>query len=472
MFEVTPKTGYVVASVTGCGGALSDSTYTTGAISSNCTVTASFSPAFTWVSGSSTSDALGVYATQGSAAAANVPGARIGAVSWTDSSGNLWLFGGQGYDSGGTLGYLNDLWQYSISSGQWTWVKGSSTVSTLAVYGTQGSAAAANVPGARYRAVSWIDRSGNLWLFGGDGYDSDGLVGYLNDLWQFSPVTGQWTWVTGSAIASAAGIYGMQGIAAATNVPGARYGAVSWTDSSGNLWLFGGDGYDSAGQANFLNDLWQFSPASGQWVWVSGSSSAGETGIYGMQGSAAAGNVPGARYGGVGWTDSSGKLWLFGGDGYDSGGAIGFVNDLWQFSPASGEWTWVSGSSTLDGTGLYGTQGSAAAGNVPGGREYAVNWTDGSGNLWLFGGDSSGFLNDLWKYSTASGEWTWVSGSSTTGATGIYGMQGSAAATNVPGARNGAVSWTDSSGNLWLFGGRDTGDASGYLNDLWMYPTQ
>jgi hypothetical protein len=35
------------------------------------------------------------------------------------------------------------------------------------VYGTQGTAAASNVPGARYSASSWIDSSGNLWLFGG-----------------------------------------------------------------------------------------------------------------------------------------------------------------------------------------------------------------------------------------------------------------------------------------------------------------
>jgi hypothetical protein len=55
---------------------------------------------------------LGVYGSQGTAAAGNVPGARYPAVSWTDASGNLWLFGGWGYDSAGTSGYLNDLWMY------------------------------------------------------------------------------------------------------------------------------------------------------------------------------------------------------------------------------------------------------------------------------------------------------------------------------------------------------------------------
>ena len=42
-FTVTPDTGYDISSVTGCGGSLSGNTYTTGVITSACTVSASFS---------------------------------------------------------------------------------------------------------------------------------------------------------------------------------------------------------------------------------------------------------------------------------------------------------------------------------------------------------------------------------------------------------------------------------------------
>jgi hypothetical protein len=42
LFTVTPDTGYHIDSVSGCGGSLVGNTYTTGAITSNCTVTASF----------------------------------------------------------------------------------------------------------------------------------------------------------------------------------------------------------------------------------------------------------------------------------------------------------------------------------------------------------------------------------------------------------------------------------------------
>ena len=47
-----------------------------------------------------------------------------------------------------------------------------------------------------------------------------------------------------------------------TNTPGARYSAAGWTDKFGNLFLFGGDGWELAGstQADTLdapmNDLW------------------------------------------------------------------------------------------------------------------------------------------------------------------------------------------------------------------------
>jgi hypothetical protein len=44
-FIVTPATGYQLFSISGCGGTISGSTYTTGPITSDCSVTASFSPA-------------------------------------------------------------------------------------------------------------------------------------------------------------------------------------------------------------------------------------------------------------------------------------------------------------------------------------------------------------------------------------------------------------------------------------------
>jgi hypothetical protein len=149
---------------------------------------------------------------------------------------------------------------------------GSSTVGSnggqAGVYGTLGTPASANIPGGRYSAASWIDASGNFWLFGGSGYDSTGTQGDLNDLWKYTPSatgdTGQWTWMGGSSTVGLnrgqSGVYGTLGTAAPANDPGGRLGAVGWIDASGNLWFFGGQGFDSTGTQGNLSDLWEFQP--------------------------------------------------------------------------------------------------------------------------------------------------------------------------------------------------------------------
>ena len=143
----------------------------------------------------------------------------------------LWL------RSANSVGSLNDLWRYSPSTGLWSWIGGASTDNAVGTYGTQGTAAAGNSPGARQAASSWTDSSGNLWLFGGYGYASSSDAGYLNDP-QYSPNAGVWNWISGASTDDVAGTYGTQGTAAAGNSPGARQAASSWIHSSGNMWLF------------------------------------------------------------------------------------------------------------------------------------------------------------------------------------------------------------------------------------------
>jgi Galactose oxidase, central domain len=456
---------------------------------------------WTWVGGSSTGQ-TGVYGTRGIAAAGNIPGERGQAASWIDSSGNLWLFGGVGYDSTpppcSDFGPcdLNDLWKYSPGTGLWTWVGGSNVGSSAGVYGTQGVASAANVPGARINAVTWADSSGNLWLFGGAGADVEGggfAGGNRNDLWKYSLSTGLWTWVSGSNVPNPVGVYGAQGVAAAGNVPSPRGSAFSWTDTSGNLWMFGGSGN------GILNDLWKYRPSTGLWTWVSGSNVPNAIGVYGTQGVAAAGNVPGSRvvgspWNGITWTDLSGDLWLFGGTGYSSStppcapgsGACG-LNDLWKYSPSTGLWTWVGGStetafSNYGGGGPV-TLGVATASTFPGAGEGAVSWTSPSGTLWMFAGQnliivytgdmgnpyliSTGPNNDLWNYSPTSGLWTYFggAGNDTPMSVPVYGTEGVGSPANLPNANG--IYWADPSGTLWVFGGGGPYQYHGGGNVLW-----
>lgn len=382
---------------------------------------------WTWMGGTisvSPWQEAGVYGTLGVPATGNFPGGRGWALSWTDSTGKFWLFGGIGSDAAGGWGYLNDLWRFDPSTKQWAWISGSSTIGPRegrpGVYGTLGRPSAENVPGARVAAAGWIDSDDNLWLFGGSGFDGNDSSVYFNDLWKFDPSISQWTWIGGSdtytqctIFCSQPGVYGTQGTPAAGNVPGGRMDATSWTDSSGNFWLFGGEGSDIENTESPMNDLWQFSPSTKQWTWMDGSSNSmgGQHSIYGALGTPAAANTPGARVDAWGWTDNLGNLWLFGGRGTLDDGSTSFgeasLDELWEYRPSTKQWAWMDSSDSLLPNGIqqgvYGTLGVGVIGNIPPGREDSAGWTDSGGNFWLFGGDESAagtalYLNDFWRY--------------------------------------------------------------------------
>jgi N-acetylneuraminic acid mutarotase len=432
---------------------------------------------WTWVSGSSADGEAGIYGMKSQPSSTNVPGARRHSVSWLDSNGRFWLFGGDGLDSAGSAGELNDLWRFDPTTLEWTWMSGSDLRWFPGIYGTRGESAPANAPGARQWALSWIDPLDNLWLFGGAGYDSTGRYGLLNDLWRFDPITLEWTWESGSENRDASGLYGTKRAADPSNVPGGRQGAVSWMDPLGRFWLFGGLGRDSAGGIGWLNDLWEYDPTARTWMWVSGSDQVNHKGSYGIQNTPAPANVPGARAWATSWRQPNGDLWIFGGLGYDAAVGGGTLNDLWKFNLTTMEWTWVSGSSSNGEAGRYGTKGTPSPSNVPGVRQHAAAWFDPLGNLLLFGGDGYdsipwvGQLDDLWEFDLTIRQWTWVAGSSTLAqrGPGVYGTKGVADPSNCPGGRYAALYESDAQGRFWFFGGAgiDGVGGGGYLNDLW-----
>ena len=335
------------------------------------------------------------------------PKPRYGAVSWKDSSGNAYVFGG--YNGN----YLNDLWRFNGTS----W---SPVTNTDGGLGT---------PSARYGAVSWKDSSGNDYVFGGNNSAS-----YLNDLWKFNGTS--WSEVTNAG-----------------TPPSVRAAAVAWKDSSGNAYVFGG--YNGT---FFLNDLWMFNGTSWSPVTIAGTrpsvrsgavawtNNAGNTYIFGGYNSTSyylndlwmfngtswsevtnAGTPSSVRAGAVAWKDSSGNAYIFG--GYNG---ISYLNDLWMFNGTS--WSEVNN-----------------AGTAPSVRDGAVAWTDNVGNAYVFGGyNSTSFsLNDLWKFTTNNTTWAQLTN-----------------VTSVPSVRNRAVAWTDNAGNTYLFGGDNYVN---YYNELWKF---
>lgn len=403
---------------------------------------------WTWINGD-TAVTKAVYGIRGVADAANKPG-KTNSVEWTDASGNFWLYG-------------NVLWKYNVTTDLWTWVHGD-TINTKTVYGLKGIPNNTNTPGTRKEVTGWSDTSGKFWLFGGSGTVSTPyyvrlslyyLTGNLNDLWNYDPGTNLWTWVGGDTVQHAPNVTGTIGTAAPGNRPGARSAAVSWTDSSGNFWLFGGSEYipyTASPSYSAYNDLWKYDRTGNLWTCFNNKLYISRDSFV-VKGIESPYTKPSERYGGVGWTDTSGSLWMFGGTAEPTWPRM---NDLLRYNPKTNLWA-LEQEAKYGGTpfGIYGLKGVANAINIPGGRLNAAGWTDSTGNFWLFGGFGSGnsqyqSLNDLWKKDTA-GIWTWVSGLTTP----------------VPSVRTYTTTWSDASGNFWLFGGR--GEYTVYNNDMWKY---
>lgn len=275
----------------------------------------------------------------------------------------------------------------------------------------------------------------------------------------------QWVWMKGSNVPNSPGNYGAMGFPSAANEPPARYEAAEWTDQQGNFWMYGGFDFQTN---NTFNDLWKYNPATNMWTWISGSNTPNQPAVYGVQTVPSPLNTPGGRkYAMTTWADNNGNLWLMGGFG-----PSGILNDLWKYNIATNMWTWMHGTNTAFPAGVYGTMGVPNPANMPGYRcETSTTWVDNSGDLWLFGGQSNGLMNDLWRYNIATNTWTWMSGSQFGYPPAVYGTQGVAAPGNQPSGRVVYASWKDLSGDLWLFGGNDSSffTGGGCRNDLWRY---
>ena len=351
---------------------------------------------------------------------------------------------------------------------------GSKSPNDSAVFpASTGQGGAAFHPGGRAQPAYARDAQGNLWLFGGT--DS---AGNHNDLWKFDIATRQWSWMSGTQTPEASGSYGTKGVADSTNVPGARDAAAAWFDASGNFWLFGGIENSPSGDPMplYLNDLWKYDVAHDLWTWVGGANAGDQLdalGVYATTPSTA--NIPGGRGEMAVAQDPGGAVWLFGGIGYGAENSWGRPNDLWRFDPATRVWSWMGGDNDDGTTREQGQLGVESAMNQPNGRPDAALWADGAGRVWMFGG--SGLLtpeNDLWRFNTANGQWTWMGGTDLSFALqsapkGTYEAPGTTSS-NYPRSRYAAASWRDASGDLWLFGGLGAGTSNpGPLNDLWKY---
>ncbi len=266
----------------------------------------------------------------------------------------------------------------------------------------------------------------------------------LNDLWSFDVGGMLWQRLGGS---------GSGNSWPTSSWPGARRSSCVWVSPHTNaVYLFGGHGLSAQGLRGDLSDLWKFE--DGAWTLLG--SSEGVVPVPINQPSTA--NWPGARRAAQSFVDAvTGDLLLFGGFGFGSGiSAIGSLNDLWRYRPATNRWELVAGAPIVNDQGRYGSIGVASALNLPPARSDMAGWVSGS-KLFIFGGFGPlGFFNDVWVFE--GGVWTWIAGQ--TGAN----HAGSAV---MPGNRFGATAHLNVNTNkVFLFGGYSK---DGSLNELWEF---
>jgi predicted Ser/Thr protein kinase len=385
-------------------------------------------------------------------ASAAVPGSRQRFAKWYYNN-TLWLYGGSGMDEASTeTGKLSDVWRYDPNTNIWTFIAGSKVKDQSGVGGGVGEFSPDYSPGGLTDMCAWV--SGNrLYMFGGERLGTS----LTSAVWKFSAETGQWAFMDGGE--SVTGSY----------VPsyqiGARKSCQCVLVGSDLLIVSGGFGFDSV-TTGFLNDVWSYTMSSTNWKFVGGENTrdclgtlntynesstteyptcsmqiagwySGEQGLFFTAGRSSSGyiskvwsfidTIPGSftllngegdltpREGPASASNAA-NAWMFGGFGLSAfDGTTGLLADLLQWNGTA--WQYIDGPKTKDTPGNYPTQpGTSSPSIFPGSRIGAAMWLDDIGDVWLFGGSGygeadSGYLNDLWKYSATSNQWTWVSGS-------------------------------------------------------------
>jgi N-acetylneuraminic acid mutarotase len=323
---------------------------------------------------------------------------------------------------------------------------------------------------ARAQECRWADSKGNLWVFSGMGYDTEGQYGIFQDLWKYEPKSDTWQLVKGKGNKTKK--------EKEENWPEGRRSASTWCDKNGNLWLFGGRG---TGDLFHFNDMWVFDVNREQWRKIAGNENLNEKPTYRKANDFSKTYSPGGRSESSTWTDSDNNLWLFGGGAFDGKSEV-FYNDLWQFDVKREEWRNVSGSEkvnqVLDSTSHVVSENSA----LPSSRRDAISWYDKKNNqLWLYGGlglglsvNQVGGLADMWVFNIKENSWKIKSRRYSINGEPENFSAGGESPKNSPGGRNAATSWVDRSGYLYLMGGRNVFYTGGTFVDsyIWRYNTQ
>ncbi len=384
------------------------------------------------------------------------PGPRVASAGWSDKKGNIYVFGGGGIDDERHTGLFEDLWHYDAKNLEWEKLSGERKTHPIQSNKKEKPVTNSEVPAPRKGAASWSDKFGNLYLFGGS---LGSFYQNVDDFWKFDIKTKSWSLLNGAETFNAKGRQLSNG-KAVIDLPPARSGALTWTDSKGDFWMFGGSYFDSKlSKTLYLDDLWKYEVNKGTWSLMRGSLSPKEAQIG--KKFTEEHESPGGRTNALGWYDKQNdRLWLYGGFGYNYDASYyGGLADMWMYDLKRNVWSSFYPKVQINAefnTAILGFESPKAN---PGYRYSAMTWVDQEGKFWLYGGHHSTVNNafkadkNIWKFDPESGNWTAVFSN------------------YPPPVISGGSTFSDEEGNLWLFGGvmMDTNLNERPTNKLWKF---
>lgn len=402
-------------------------------------------PLLTFLEGTGVPNVLGATAqVAGVAEHGPSPGSATHSVTWRDSLGRLWLYGGETSSQ-----FKNDLWLYTPSNAAWTLED-----ANFDVFDVDNNFN--DKPGARNDSLAWFDATHNrLYMFGGFGIDLNGNPGELNDTWYYD-ITGEvWVFVGGGLTQSNGHSAGGPGDESTSFNPGGRRGAMIFTDGD-DYYAFGGS---KDGGSTLLNDLWRFNTNSNQWAFMSGSPG-------GNAGSSA--TQPSGRTAAAVWEHipaDPDAAYMYG--GYNG---LATSRELWRFDLNNRSWQRIKGNDS----------GPASAFAIANGIFHPVN-EPGTFNDFVYGAmvSSKSELwlienSRYWAYSLTLNQWALVMADEV-GSPNLFNNLPTSIPSpgtvnswpNYISGRLGARIWSGAS-DFYLFGGYDVQTATtSARNDLW-----
>ncbi|MGG7666649.1 kelch repeat-containing protein [Dyadobacter sp. BHUBP1] len=192
---------------------------------------------WTWVAGNNIANYKGIFPSKENPQPPG-PSARSYSAAWYEKEGHkLWLYAGIGIDSTGKdVGALADLWSYDITSSTWHFVSGSTKLYAR----SEGDEDYLSYPGYRSHSITWKDKNGKFYLYGGQNKVTNNIVDTKTHIWQFDPALAKWH------------------VLLTDNVPTTIAEGSAYSDDAGHIVLFGGRKLNrNTSQTYPTNQLWK-----------------------------------------------------------------------------------------------------------------------------------------------------------------------------------------------------------------------